>query len=254
MYSQPHLALTLYFLHHLYPSSLSYRHRFQGCGQLIPAWSLALDGCLVLVKIEVSWALSEAVQQSYLARRCSHSCTLTSTHILRLSSLLAILQLSASSTIPIMEALGGVASAITVLTLALQSTKVIYEVVSSISHGSDDIDRLARATSNLQKLLENTKQLAEHVERTKSMVDANLLGKMKPLLGKMKPLLDQCADDLGEVSRKLSPLQRDSKDRRWKKAIKHAKVYLDTKGATDIWNVVNHYVEFLGTCLGNVSV
>ena len=146
-----------------------------------------------------------------------------------------------------MEALGGVASAITVLTLALQSTKVIYEVVSSISHGSDDIDRLARATSNLQKLLENTKQLAEHVERTKSMVDANLLGKMKPLL-------DQCADDLGEISRKLSPLQKDSKDRRWKKAIKHTKVYLDTKGATEIWNVVNHYVELLGTCLGNVSV
>ena len=146
-----------------------------------------------------------------------------------------------------MEALGGVASAITVITLALQSTKVIYEAVSSISHGSDDIERLARATSNLQKLLEDTKQLAEHAERTKSVANTNLLERIKPLL-------DGCADDLGEIVRKLSQLQKDSKDRRWRKAIKHAKVYLDTKGVAETWNTVNHYVELLGSCLGNISV
>lgn len=146
-----------------------------------------------------------------------------------------------------MEALGGVASAITVITLALQSTKFIYEAVGSINHGSDDIERLARATSTLQKLLEDTKRLAEHAERTKSVADAESLEKIEPLV-------DRCANDLDGVSRKLSQLQKDSKDRRWKKAMKHAKVFLDTKGVAETWNTVNYYVELLGSCLSNVSV
>ena len=146
-----------------------------------------------------------------------------------------------------MEALGGVASVIAVITLALQSTKVIYEFTSSISHGSDDINRLATATGNLQNLLEDTKLLTEHANRTNSVADGNLLEKIKPLV-------DRCANDLGEISGKLSHLQKDSKDGRWKKAKKHAKVYLDTKRVTEIWNTVNHYVELLGSSFGNASV
>ena len=146
-----------------------------------------------------------------------------------------------------MEAVGSVASIIAVLTLALQSTKVIYEFTSSISHGSDDIARLTAATGNLQKLLEYTKLLAEHAERTNSVANGNLLDKVKPLV-------DRCATNLRETSRKLDHLQKDPKDGRWKKAKKHVKVYLDTKRVTEIWNTVNHYVELLGSCLGNASV
>ena len=146
-----------------------------------------------------------------------------------------------------MDAVGGVASVIAVITFALQSTKVIYKFTSSISHGSDDINRLATATSNLQKLLEDTKLLAEHANRTNSVADGNLLEKVKPLV-------DRCANDLGEISGKLSHLQKDSKDGRCKKAKKHAKVWLDTKGVTEIWNTVNHYVELLGSWFANASV
>lgn len=146
-----------------------------------------------------------------------------------------------------MEALGGAASVITVIALALQSTKVIYEFTSSISHGSDGIARLTAAIGNLQKLLEDTKLLAEHAERTNSVADGNLPEKVKPIV-------DQCANDLRETSRKLYHLQKDPKDGRWKRAKKHAKVYLDTKEVTEIWNTVNHYVELLGFCLGNASV
>ena len=110
------------------------------------------------------------------------SCTPAFTHILRPSSLPAVLQLSATN----MEALGGVSSAIAIITLALQSTKVIYEVVNSISHGSDDIDRLARATSNLQKLLEDTKQLAEHVKRTKRRGRYKSAGENETARGSMR--------------------------------------------------------------------
>ena len=146
-----------------------------------------------------------------------------------------------------MEAVGSVASIIAVLTLALQSTKVIYEFTSSISHASDDIARLTAATGNLQKLLGATKLLAEHAKRTHSVAGGTLLEKAQPLV-------DQCANDLGKISGKLSHLQKDSKDGRWKKAQKHAKIYLDTRGVTEIWSTVNHYVELLGSCLGNASV
>ncbi len=175
------------------------------------------------------------------------SCKPAFAHALHLSSLSNLLQLSASASNLIMDVLGGVASVITVVGLALQSTKVIYEVTSSISHGSDDINRLARATSNLEKLLEVTKRLAEHADSTNSVAEGKLLEELKPLV-------DQCANALCEISPKLIRLQKDSKDARWKKAKKYARLYLDTKGVAEIWNTVNHYVELLGSCLGTASV
>ena len=146
-----------------------------------------------------------------------------------------------------MDVLGGVASAIAVVTLALQSTKVIYEVASSIGNGSDGIDRLAKATSNLEKLLEFIKRLAERAKNTDSVADGKLLEELTPLV-------DECANALREVTPKIIQLQKDSKDRRWKKVKKHARVYLDTKGVAEIWNTVNHYVELLGSCLSNASM
>ena len=146
-----------------------------------------------------------------------------------------------------MEAISGVASVISIVTLALQSTKVIYEVGSSISHGSDDIDRLVRATGNLEKLLEVIKRLALHAESTNSVAEGKLLEELKQPVG-------HCANALDDISVKLLQLQKDPKDNRWKKAKKSARVYLDTKGITEIWNTVNHCVELLGACLGNASV
>ena len=146
-----------------------------------------------------------------------------------------------------MEAIGGVASVISVVTLALQSTKAIFEVASSVKHGSDDIDRLARATSNLTELLEVIKRLAEHAESTKSLAEGKLLEELTPLI-------DQCANALREIVPKLDQVQRDPKDRRWKRVKKQARVYLDTKRIAEIWNVVNHYVQLLGSRLTNASV
>ena len=146
-----------------------------------------------------------------------------------------------------MEVLGGVTSIITVVTLALQSTKAIFEVATSISQGSDDIDRLVRATSNLEKLLHVIKELAEHAQSTNSVVEGKLLDELTHLV-------DQCANAIREISPKLVQLQKDSKDRGWKKAKKYARVYLDSKGVSEMWNTVNHYVELLGTCLSTASV
>ena len=146
-----------------------------------------------------------------------------------------------------MELLAGAASAISVVTLALQSTKVIYEVASTISHGSDDIDRLATATSNLEKLLKVIERLIEHAVDTNNVIEGKLLEEMTPLV-------DQCANALHGIISKLVQLQIVPEDRRWKKAKKHARMLLDTKGIAEMWNTVNHYVELLGTFLGNASV
>ena len=146
-----------------------------------------------------------------------------------------------------MEVVGGVASAITVVTLALQSTKVIYEAVSSIHQGSDGIERLVCATSNLEKLLKFIERLTEHAKTSDNVAQGKLLEELTPLV-------DQCAQSLREILPKLGQLQENSNDRRWQKAKKLAKIYLDTKGVADIWNTVNHYVELLGSCLSNASV
>ena len=118
---------------------------------------------------------------------------------------------------------------------------------SHVAHGSDDIDRLARATGNLEKLLEVIKRLAVHAESTNSVAEGRLLEELK------HPV-EHCANALGHISVKLVKLQKDSKDGRWEKAKKYARVYLDTKGITEIWNIVNHYMQILGACLGSASV
>ena len=146
-----------------------------------------------------------------------------------------------------MEVVGGVASIISVVTLALQSTKVIYEAVSSINHGSSSIDKLVRATNNLEKLLKAVYRLAVHAQATNNVAEGKLLEDLTPLV-------DQCTQNLREISPKLGQLQAKSSDRRWQKAKKLAKVYLDTKGVTDIWNTVNHHVELLGSFICNASV
>ena len=146
-----------------------------------------------------------------------------------------------------MEVLSGVASIITVVTLALQSTTVIFDEASSISHGSDEVDRLARATSNLKKLLEVIKRLAEQARSTNCVAEGGLVEELTPLVG-------QCAGALREISPKFVQLQKDPNDRRWKKAKKSARLYLDSEGVDEIWSTLNHYVELLGTSLGNASV
>ena len=146
-----------------------------------------------------------------------------------------------------MEVVGGAASVITIVTLALQSTKVIYEAVNSINHGSDSIERLVRATSNLEKLLKFIHRLADHAEATNEVAEGKLLEELTPLV-------NECAQTLREILPKLGQLRDNPNDGRWQKARKHAKVYLDTKGVADIWSTVNHCVELLGCCLSNASV
>ena len=74
------------------------------------------------------------------------------------------------------------------------------------------------------------------------------------LLEELKQPVEHCANALGDISVKLVQFQKDSKDGRWKKVKKYARVYLDTKGIPEIWNTINHCVELLGSCLGNASV
>ena len=95
-----------------------------------------------------------------------------------------------------MEALSGVASVISIVTLALQSTKVIYKVGSSITHGSDNIDRLVRATGNLEELLKVIKRLAVHAKSTNSVAEGKLLEELKQLV-------EHCASALGDISVKI---------------------------------------------------
>lgn len=146
-----------------------------------------------------------------------------------------------------MDYLGAVASCIAVVSLVLQSTKVLYEATSSIKNGSDSIDKLLKGTQNLQQLLEIIAKIAEHAERTKNVADGRLLEQLTPVVKK-------CADDLAEVPPMLERLQNDTGDSRWKKVKKHARVYLDTKGVADIWNVVNHSVQLLGARLSCAAV
>ncbi|KAL9104008.1 MAG: hypothetical protein Q9163_000986 [Psora crenata] len=101
-----------------------------------------------------------------------------------------------------MEAFGATGSCITLLGLALQSSKCIYETISNIRNGPAITRALAKGLGDLEQVLEKLVQLAERAQQTRSVTDGKLLEEITPSIKK-------CVEDLGATRSKLNRLRRD---------------------------------------------
>jgi hypothetical protein len=109
-----------------------------------------------------------------------------------------------------MEAVSAGAGVLTFITVALQSTKKLYEAVSDIKNGPQLIENLASAVTNLQSVLTQS-----------SNCPAVTSADAKTDLGGILDLIKRCSEDTSCYEKELSKVRISPDDKRlgraWKK-------------------------------------
>lgn len=132
-----------------------------------------------------------------------------------------------------MDGVSGAASVIAVASIALQSTKVIYEAVTGIKNGPSQVQDLASALRNLQQVLQRIAGLSR--DQTQAQ------------LTELKKFAETCAKDVQSIEIRLSKLSGGGKV---EKAWKMVKTYLQTKDLEVIRTTVQLHVQLLSSEMG----
>jgi hypothetical protein len=129
-----------------------------------------------------------------------------------------------------MEAIGAGAGVLTFLTVALGSTKIAYETLSSVKDGSENVKRTENAVHDLSSILEHIFQLCEsHPAAT----DPALLGDVRA-----------CVAHIDTVAAKLSKLQPLVGERRDGKLWKRFKAFISEKELDTVRETISrHYAR-----------
>lgn len=142
-----------------------------------------------------------------------------------------------------MEPVGIAASLIAVVTCGLQCIKFIHQTTSGIKNGPNAVQRVATASQNLWQFLEQIDDLAEQARET-------LAGKDPRFFQELQPLLRECVSRLSHIKEKLQRFPARSGDRLWSRV----KIYLREKDFEEMWNVLNHYIQLLGSQLARMDM
>jgi hypothetical protein len=135
-----------------------------------------------------------------------------------------------------MAGIAEAASLIAVVTIALQSTKIVFETVTGIHNGPPLLQQLASELQRLQDIL------AQIVDLSKDPAHTNFTN--------FKGLADlsrRCEIDVQSMRRKLESLCGGGKiEKAWGKL----KTYLHIKHLEEMRKRTSHHVQALGTALG----
>lgn len=123
-----------------------------------------------------------------------------------------------------MEAVGAAASALTFVTVALSSVKLLYETLSSVKDGPSNVKKAADVIMQLRRLLEQIQQ------STSIVVDGVLLND-----------LESCISDLTTFADKVVKLQTLPQESRGGRLWKRLKAFANEKDLDQIsTNVSQH--------------
>ena len=115
-----------------------------------------------------------------------------------------------------MEGLGVAAGVAGLLTLAIQSSKVIRETLSGIKEASADVERLITVVSNLRLLLDQLEELWK-----KNDLDGGTLSK------DFEVVINACAFDLDQFRKQVSRLQASPDKKTWRRTWRSLKSVLE---------------------------
>ncbi|MCJ1269365.1 hypothetical protein MMC22_009257, partial [Lobaria immixta] len=132
-----------------------------------------------------------------------------------------------------MEGLGVAAGVAGLLTLAIQSSKVIWETLSGIKEAPADVERLITVVSNLRFLLDQLEELWK-----KNDLDGGTLSK------DFEVVINACAFDLDQFRKQVSRLQASPDKKTWRKTWRSFKSVLE-KEKLDSIRMSNTIVLFL---------
>ena len=134
------------------------------------------------------------------------------------------------------------ASLVTIITVSLQSTKVIYGVVSELRHGSARIDRLVGQLESLLGTLYQVKDIAEQGQKLEDN------GAPIPL-AVLTNVVSRCSKELGKLQERVIKLKKSTSSRTGQ-ALSAIKVALGSKDIEEIERVISSSKQDLGIQIG----
>lgn len=134
-----------------------------------------------------------------------------------------------------MEAIGAGASIIAITTVALQSSRAVYETISGIKNGPDEVKELASEVQQLCHLLRQVTEISSKMDDR----DAISISELQTVIG-------QCRQNLDGFQKQFDKLKVSSNDRRLSKAWKRVKLVVKKEDFQRMWRTVSHYVNILG--------
>lgn len=137
-----------------------------------------------------------------------------------------------------MEALSAVGSVIAVATVALQSSRVVYETISGIKNGPKEVRELALEVQQLYYLL-------EQVTKTSKKMDDRDTTSISELQG----VIDQCRQNLDDFQQQFDKFEVSSNERGLSKAWTRLKLVVKKEDFRRMRRTISHYVNVLGVHL-----
>lgn len=134
-----------------------------------------------------------------------------------------------------MDAVGGTASVLALVGFALQSTKTIYQAISGIKNGPEQVQQLASAVYNLQLVLTQI-----------STCRAVKLAGPETNLKVITDLIEACNKNVSTYENELMKVQISLNDKKAGKAWKKIKTVLKENDLRRMRTEVNNYVAALG--------
>lgn len=126
-----------------------------------------------------------------------------------------------------MEAISAGASVLTFLTVALGSTKIVYQTLSSVKDGPENVKRTASAVLHLRFLLEDISELSK---TDPAAIDTALSGDVKA-----------CAVHLDSFADRLLRLQPVLGERRDGKLWKKFKAFISERELETVREIISEY-------------
>lgn len=137
-----------------------------------------------------------------------------------------------------MEALGATTSVFAITTVALQSSKIIYETVRGIKNGPKEVKELALEVQQLGQILEQV------TEVSKKNSDRNAKN-----IFELQGVIDRCRQNLDDFQKKFEKFEISSEGRKLGKAWKRVKHVVQREDFRRMGRTTNYYVNTLGVYL-----
>lgn len=139
-----------------------------------------------------------------------------------------------------MEAIGGRASVLAFIGIALKSTESIYKAISGIKDAPEKVQRLSSVVGDLQTILIQLKALPLVARPTHSS-------------SALKLAIEKCKDDVTSLCGKISSLKTMAGEKKLKVAWKRVKAALEKEDMQEMCTTVHHHVTVLNLHLGVIQ-
>lgn len=146
-----------------------------------------------------------------------------------------------------MEAVGTASSLLALITVAIQSTKVICEAISAFKDGPEAVRRLGDAANELLLLLEQFERCEPRLQATLGQHGPDVMPGFHAKVG-------ECANRMKQIRDELQPYQQNPRERRRDKIKRALKTVFEEKKIENWWREVQNWITLFGAYIGKLGL